>query len=89
MQTTYSTSRNPFRLYAIGFGPVFASGSANASWRLVHLANHAILRRHPEQCFHGIAVQSDYNRNGHANAANMTSAYTAILQNGVQIALIK
>ncbi|MFL5340906.1 MAG: pilus assembly protein TadG-related protein [Gemmataceae bacterium] len=31
MATDFSTSRNPFRLYAIGFGPVFSGPDANAA----------------------------------------------------------
>ena len=31
LQTTYGTSRNPFRLYAIGFGPVFQGADASSA----------------------------------------------------------
>ena len=31
LSTTYGTSRNPFRLYAIGFGPVFQGANASSA----------------------------------------------------------
>ncbi len=50
LASTYGTSRNPFRLYAIGFGPVFQG--AGRQLGPDDLANHAILRGHAEQCLH-------------------------------------
>ena len=41
LATSYGTSRNPFRLYAIGFGPVFQG--ANASSAKTTLQTMAIL----------------------------------------------
>ena len=65
LASTYSTPRNPFRLYAIGFGPVFRGhelrlGSAD-------LADDAVLRRHSEQCFHAAGIQPDHHRNRRAD----------------------
>jgi hypothetical protein len=89
LQTTYSTTRNPFRLYAIGFGPVFNSGAtdrANALTTLQTMQYNA-----GTQSSASTALPSNQIITGTDTQmlTNMTAAYTAILQNGVQIALIK
>ncbi len=65
LASTYGTTRNPFRLYAVGFGPVFQG--TNASGGRNNLADHAILRRHAEQSDHGVAVESNHHGYGLAD----------------------
>ena len=88
LASTYGTTRNPFRLYAIGFGPVFATGpdAAAAQTTLQTMQYYAGTQSNAStplpsnQIITGTDAQM---------SANMISAYTSILQNGVQIALIK
>lgn len=76
----FGTSRNPFRLYAIGFGPVFSGVDANqATATLKAMQNASGVTGYP-YIITGTATTM---------TANMTSAFTDILQNGIQIALIK
>jgi hypothetical protein len=84
--TTYGTTRNPFRLYTIGFGPVFSGQDASlALSTLQTMQYYAGTQSSPStplssnQIITGTATQM---------AANMVSAYTTILENGVQVALI-
>ena len=74
LASTYGTTRNPFRLYAIGFGPVFQG--ANAELGTDNLANDAILRGHPDQCVHRVAVESDHHGDGHEMSTNMIDTFT-------------
>jgi Flp pilus assembly protein TadG len=83
----YGTSRNPFRLYAIGFGPVFQGPDApGALQTLQTMQYYAGTQSDPatplpaNQVITGTDAQM---------SANMTSTFTSILQSGVQIALIK
>ncbi|MCI0685410.1 MAG: pilus assembly protein TadG-related protein [Gemmataceae bacterium] len=87
LKTDYGTGRNPFRLYAIGFGPVFSGADADeAKSTLQKMQFYA-------------GTQSDANTALPSNqiitgtdaqmSANMIATYTNILQKGVQIALIK
>ena len=87
LATDYGTSRNPFRLYALGFGPVFASSSSSAAqatlqsmqfWAGTQASASTALPTN--QVITGTDAQM---------TANMVSAFTTILQSGVQIALIK
>ena len=87
LNTTYGTTRNPFRLYAIGFGPVFqGSDASSAETVLQNMQYYAGTQANAStplpsnQIIYGTDAQM---------LTNMTSAYTNILQNGVQIALIK
>jgi hypothetical protein len=86
LRATYGTTRNPFRLYTIGYGPVFSgTDSANAQSTLVAMQNYAngtpyITTLPANQIITGTDAQM---------SANMISAFTSILNNGVQIALIK
>jgi Flp pilus assembly protein TadG len=87
LNTTYGTSRNPFKLYTIGFGPVFSGADSSTALTVLQTMQ-----------FHG-NTQSDAATALPANqvitgtdaqmSANMIAAYTSILQSGVQIALIK
>jgi Flp pilus assembly protein TadG len=87
MATTYSTSRNPFRLYALGFGPVFTGPDAPSALSTLQTMqfyagtqSSASTPLPAYQVITGTDVQM---------AQNMTNAYTLILQAGVQIALIQ
>ncbi len=83
----YSTPRNPFRLYALGFGPVFqgpnASGALSTLQAMQYYAgtqSSASTPLAPSQIVTGTDTQM---------SANMVNAFTTILQSGVQIALIQ
>jgi hypothetical protein len=89
MQTTYSTSRNPFRLYAIGFGPVFNSGAPDAAGALSTLQNMQYYAGTQSSASTALPSNQVITGTDSQMLTNMTSAYTSILQNGVQIALIK
>jgi Flp pilus assembly protein TadG len=85
LSTTYGTTRNPFRLYGIGFGPVFsgtdAASAAQTLYTMQNYANGTNLTSLPSsQIITGTDAQM---------TANMISAFTSILESGVQIAIIK
>ena len=87
LKTDYGTSRNPFRLYALGFGPVFSGTDATAAeTTLQTMQFHA-----GTQSSASTALPSNQIITGTDSvmSANMVAAFTSILQNGVQIALIK
>lgn len=87
LNTTYGSSRNPFKLYTIGFGPVFSGSDRDTALGVLQTMQ-----------FHG-NTQSDASTSLPSSqvitgtdadmTANLISAYTNILQKGVQIALIK
>ena len=60
LSTTYGTTRNPFKLYAVGFGPVFQGPLASECF--LDVANDAILRQHAKQRIHG-ALQPSHHGN--------------------------
>ena len=85
--STYSTTRNPFRLYALGFGPVFQGPNASAALSTLQSMQYwagtqtsASTPLTASQVVTGTDTQM---------SANMVSAFTTILESGVQIALIK
>jgi Flp pilus assembly protein TadG len=87
LNTTYGTTRNPFKLYAIGFGPVFDGPDAKLGLSVLQTMQYhgntqssASTSLPSYQIITGTDAQM---------SANLVSAYTNILQNGVQIALIK
>jgi hypothetical protein len=87
LATNYGSSRNPFRLYAIGFGPVFQGpDAASALQTLQTMQYYAGTQKtpttplSPNQIITGTDAQM---------SANMTNTFTTILESGVQIALIK
>jgi hypothetical protein len=87
LATDYGTSRNPFRLYAIGFGPVFqGTNSSSALSTLQTMQYYA-----GTQTSASTALPSNQIITGTdaQMSAAMIKTYTSILQNGVQIALIK
>ena len=87
LNTTYGTTRNPFRLYAIGFGPVFqGADAASAETVLQNMQYYAGTQSSPSTALPSNQIITGTDA---VMSANMISAYTSILQNGVQIALIK
>jgi hypothetical protein len=87
LATDYGTSRNPFRLYAIGFGPVFAGADATAAQTTLQTMQYNA----GTQSSASTALPSNQIITGTDSqmSKNMISAFTTILENGVQIALIK
>ena len=87
LSTTYSTTRNPFRLYTIGFGPVFAGTDATTAEGVLQDMQYWA----GTQSSASTALPSSQiiTGTGATMSANMTTAYTTILQSGVQVALIK
>jgi hypothetical protein len=87
LATTYGTSRNPFRLYSVGFGPVFQGpNAASAETTLQTMQYYA-----GTQSTASTALPSNQIITGTDTqmSTNMIDTFTDILQNGVQIALIK
>jgi hypothetical protein len=87
LATDYGTSRNPFRLYAIGFGPVFQGANASSAKSTLQTMQYyagtqssASTALPSNQIITGTDAQM---------SSNMIDTFTQILENGVQIALIK
>jgi hypothetical protein len=87
LASDYSTARNPFRLYAIGLGPVFSGPDASAATTTLQTMQYYA----GTQSNASTALPSNQIITGTDTQilANLTSVFTEILQNGVQIALIK
>ncbi len=85
--TTYGTSRNPFRLYAIGFGPVFTGTDASTAEGILQTMQY----KAGTQSSASTALPSNQIITGTDStmSSNMITSYKTILQSGVQIALIK
>jgi hypothetical protein len=87
LASDYGTTRNPFRLYAIGFGPVFEGVDATAAQTTLQTMQfHAGTQTSASTPLPSSQIITG---SGSTMSANMVAAYTTILQNGVQIALIK
>jgi Flp pilus assembly protein TadG len=83
----YTTSRNPFRLYAIGFGPVFSgTDAASALTTLQGMQYYAGTQTSPSTPLPSYQIVTGTDAQ---MSQNMVDAFTTILNNGVQIALIK
>lgn len=87
LATDYGTSRNPFRLYALGFGPVFQGADASSALTTLQAMqfyagtqSSAATPLPSNQIITGTDAQM---------STNMIAAFTSILQSGVQVALIK
>jgi hypothetical protein len=85
--STYGSTRNPFRLYGVGFGPVFQGANASSAETTLQTMQYyagtqsSISTPLPSnQIITGTDAQM---------SANMVQTFTNILENGVQIALIK
>ncbi len=87
LSTDYSTTRNPFRLYALGFGPVFQGPNASGALStLQSMQYYAGTQSSPST---PLAANQVVTGTDAQMSANMVSAFTSILESGVQIALIK
>jgi|GEM_PF-1298606 Flp pilus assembly protein TadG len=87
LASDYGSSRNPFRLYAIGFGPVFQGPNASAALQTLQTMQYYAgtqsspsIPLSPDQIITGTDAQM---------LTKMTNTFTNILQNGVQVTLIK
>jgi Flp pilus assembly protein TadG len=80
MVSTYSTTRNPFRLYAIGFGPVFSGQDATIALQTLQSMQTWAGTPGTPTTITGTAANM---------TTNMVNAYTSILESGVQVALIQ
>jgi hypothetical protein len=85
--TDYGTSRNPFRLYAVGFGPVFQGTDATSALTTLQTMQYNA----GTQTSASTALPSNQiiTGTGAQMSTNMIDTFTQILQNGVQIALTK
>lgn len=87
LATDYGTARNPFRLYAIGFGPVFQGANAAAARSTLQTMQfYAGTQASPSTPLPGNQIITGTDAQ---MSTAMVNTYTNILQNGVQIALIK
>ena len=87
LKTDFSTSRNPFRLYAFGFGPVFSGSQANSALSTLQtMQYHAGTQSDPATALpsNQIITGTDAQM-----SSRMVNAFTSVLQSGVQVALIK
>jgi hypothetical protein len=83
----HGTKRNPFRLYAIGFGPVFSGPNASgALTTLQTMQYYAGTQKSPST---PLAANQIITGTDVEMADKMINTYTDILQRGVQVALIK
>jgi hypothetical protein len=87
LASTYGTARNPFRLYAIGFGPVFQG--VNASSALQTLQSMQYYAGTQTSASTALATNQVITGTGSQMATNMNASFTSILQSGVQIGLVK
>jgi hypothetical protein len=85
--TSYGTTRNPFRLYAIGYGPVFQGPDASEALQTLQTMQYYAGTQ--SSISTPLAANQIITGTGAQMSANMESAFTTILENGVQIALIK
>jgi len=85
--TTYSTSRNPFRLYTVGFGSVFQG--ANASSALTTLQTMQYYAGTQSSASTALPSNQIITGTDTQMSTNMIDTFTKILENGVQIALVK
>jgi Flp pilus assembly protein TadG len=87
LATDYTTQRNPFRLYAIGFGPVFSGTDASSA--LSTLQGMQYYAGTQSSASTPLPSNQIITGTDATMSANMVAAFTSILNNGVQIALIK
>jgi hypothetical protein len=87
LTSTYGTSRNPFRLYAVGFGPVFQGVNASSAMTTLQTMQYYA----GTQSSASTALPSNQIITGTDTqmSTNMVATFTNILNNGVQIALTK
>jgi Flp pilus assembly protein TadG len=87
LASDYTTSRNPFRLYAIGFGPVFQGPDANSA--LTTLQTMQYYAGTQSSASTALPSSQIVTGTGAQMTTNMTNAFTTILENGIQIALVQ
>jgi Flp pilus assembly protein TadG len=87
LTSNYGTSRNPFRLYAVGFGPVFQG--ANASSALTTLQTMQYYAGTQVSAATALPSNQIITGTGAQMSTSMIDTFTQILENGVQIALTK
>jgi Flp pilus assembly protein TadG len=87
LSSTYSTSRNPFKLYGLGFGPVFTG--PDASEALTTLQTMQYYGNTQTSTSTALPTNQVITGTGPQMSASMVSAFTTILQSGVQVALIQ
>lgn len=87
LASDYSNSRNPFRLYAIGFGPVFQGTNANSALQTLQTMQYYA----GTQSSASTPLPSSQIITGTDSQmfTKMSTTFTNILQSGVQIALIQ
>lgn len=83
--TGFGSTRNPFRCYCIGYGPVFASGSSSG------IASTATSNLQSMQTATGLSTFPLYTVAGTDSqmVTQMKTAFKEILQSGIQVALVK
>jgi hypothetical protein len=85
--TDYSSTRNPFRLYSLGFGPVFQGPNASGALStLQSMQYYAGTQSSPSA---PLAANQIVTGTDSQMSANLVQAFTSILEKGVQVALIK
>jgi hypothetical protein len=87
LASDYGTQRNPFRLYTLGYGPVFQGVNANAA--LSTLQSMQYYAGTQSSASTPLASNQIVTGSDTQMSTNLVSAFTSILQSGVQIALIK
>ena len=87
LSTDYGTTRNPFKLYAIGFGPVFSGPDSSVALNVLQTMQY--YGNTQSSASTALPTNQIITGTDATMSANMISAYTSILQSGVQIALIK
>jgi hypothetical protein len=87
LKSDYSTSRNPFRLYSFGFGPVFSGSQASSALSTLQtMQYHAGTQSDPSTALSSNQIITGTDAQ---MSARMVAAFTSVLQSGVQVALIK
>jgi Flp pilus assembly protein TadG len=87
LKADYGTTRNPFRLYAFGFGPVFSGSDASGALSTLQaMQYHAGTQANASTALPANQVITGTDAQ---MSSRMNAAFTSVLQNGVQVALIK
>ena len=87
LKQDHGTTRNPFRLYTIGFGPVFSGPDAAAALTtLQEMQYYAGTQSSPSTALPASQIITGTDAQ---MSSDLVTTFTNILQNGVQIALIK
>ncbi len=83
----FGTTRNPFRLYAMAFGPVFSSSQASSGLTTLQtMQYYAGTQSSPNTALSSSQIITGTDAR---MSSALSTAYTSIFENGVQIALIK